>query len=75
MVMVSLVWGLRPTRSARAFTSKAPKPTSWTFSPSTRAPVMASIMAVTAASASFLDSSAFSATALISSVLFIVISS
>ena len=67
------VLGLRPRRSARTFTSKEPKPTSWTFSSWLSAPVMASTMAVIAASASFLESSAFSATAAMSSVLFIVV--
>ena len=31
--MGSLVLGFRPVRSARSFTSKLPKPVSWTLSP------------------------------------------
>jgi len=45
------VAGLRPMRSARVLTSKEPKPTSWTFSPSLRDAAMASKAAVTTASA------------------------
>ena len=48
-----------------------PKPTRATFSPSLRASVTASITALTAASASFFESSALVATAATSSVLFI----
>ena len=68
--MDSLVLGLRPTRAARFLTSKEPKPTSCTLSPSFRAAVMASKVADTTASASFLETSAEAATELMSSALF-----
>ena len=68
--MGSFVLGFRPTRAARGFTSKEPKPTSWTFSPSFKASVMASSVAVITVSASFLETSAASETTLMSSALF-----
>lgn len=59
--MVSLVRGFRPVRAARVFTSKVPKPTRATLSPSASASVMEARTAFTAASASFLESSVFAA--------------
>ena len=67
-----LVRGLRPVRAARFLVSKEPKPTSWIFSSAFRVSVMVFRTALTAASESFLDRPVFSATAAISSVLFML---
>src|SRR5450756_1333905 len=67
--ILAFVWGLIPVRALRLRTSKVPKPTSCTFWPFFKAPVIAPRVASTAADASFLDSLAFFATSPASSFL------
>src|SRR5699024_11699485 len=59
----------------RSRTSKLPNPINWTFSPFLSDSMTDSKTASTALAASFLDSSLFSATALIKSVLFMTFTS
>ena len=65
--------GFRPSRAARSETLNEPKPIICIVSPSFRALVIASKTASVAEVASALDRSDDSATAVISSVLFIII--
>ena len=69
--ITSPVRGFLPVRAARVLTSNVPKPTRATLSPSARASEIESTTALTAASASFFESSALAATAATSYVLFI----
>src|SRR4249919_2782612 len=71
ILIVSPVFGLRPSRAARSRTWKVPKPTRVTASPFFSALVMTLMAASTALAASALESSAASATALTNSPLFI----
>src|SRR5690606_40573714 len=67
---VAPVCGLRPSRAARSFTAKVPKPTSETLSPLRSALVMVSVRASRARAAVDLGRSAEAAMASISSALF-----
>ena len=62
MVMLSRVRGLRPERAGRDRVEKAPKPAIATVSPPASASAMAENTALTAASASDLDSEILTAT-------------
>lgn len=73
ILIASPVLGLRPVRAARLRTENVPKPTKVTVSPFLRALVTASIAESSALPAAAFDKSAESATASISSALFIVI--
>src|SRR5450756_1930717 len=68
--ILAFVWGLIPVRALRLRTSKVPKPTSCTFWPFFKAPVIAPRVASTAADASFLESLAFFATSPASCLLY-----
>ena len=63
--IVSPVCGLRPERALLSRTSKVPNPVSVTFSPDFNVDLIVSKTAFTAASASFFESSAVSATLVI----------
>jgi len=73
ILIASPVRGLRPVRAALLRTENVPNPTNVTVSPFLRALVTASIAASNALPAAAFDRSAESATASISSALFIVI--
>ena len=69
-MIFSPVSGFLPSLASLSDTSNVPKPTNCTFSPLTNSAAITSVKAFSAFSASFLESSACSATAAINSVLF-----
>ena len=72
MLRASPVRGFLPVRALRLRASKVPKPISCTFLPAATSSFTVSNNALTAFSTSFLVKPAFSATAVINSVLFIL---
>ena len=74
IIISSLVCGLRPFLAALVFVSKEPKPTSWTFSPFTKASVTVYEKALIISEETFLEYPVFEAIELIKSALFIFIS-
>src|SRR5690606_17497346 len=70
ILMVAPVWGLRPSRAARSFTAKVPKPTSVTLSPFCRLLVTLVVQASRTRVAVLFGTSAEAAIASINSALF-----